>query len=790
MSYLNKNSLSPYLYTQEVTNPVLIEDKLFIVFENLLTKYQNHLSLEGLTFDWLDFVSFSKYEGFLGISYSNAVLGNTVKVRGNGNIYTVSILIKGYETSLTYDTNLWNFTFTGVSPEYKNNTPQIKDVQFNNDFASVVSMFQSILYGFSYLVETIDYIQYPQTKFLPEMYYEQPNSIPVMAEKILTTIVNDVETFRINSWSDIKTLQQEFKFDELFGSDNPIYNIVEPSLLKGLFAIKGSEDGLRFLLKYFDIEVLVYYADEIRELQLADNLAEEVTECDIMIDLTLGKNLALGVNPVTGQIDDNFAEIKFKSLVTKVMSVCLNILAFLYKKKFQDSWIDVDENGIRKNNNRWESENSTEEEVETYPNQYSPYFYAVCAPIAMDATQGSPSTLITYAGSGAVASDCDFNPSQYFSETWCDSILDYYDTGNATAVSAEYLAGEHGLVASQTARSWFSGVDTYHSTIEITILFSDSTSLEHTESVETNLRLQWTPKAGEGFTAEDDNSDTQIEAGQPYKDFTNSEELNLIQEESFVVNALVADENKFVEGSPYPLNSNYAVPVGINIISSIYEPIQVHSIDNYKNVSDSEIQNSHTETVESSVPELTKIRADDSRWVAEEFGINANDDYPDKTEFNIFQFIADEDRIILNPAEFASPYNLQDYTKKALNPDKIYAISYADESETAHSVDDYENAQSESSTDENHLIEDQYTPNTQLDDSLLTNSSISSDSSTGIDFFSAETNYEVYENFLVRNDFPTASDTNYAKPSNDSNVLYAIPYQQGVNSYFKYTVET
>lgn len=365
MSYLNKDSLPSYLYSQNITDSVLFESKLCDILETTLIVYND--KLKHSNFSWVDFVNSSTYSGYLGISSSNKFLGNNLNMRGNGNIYNMVFELSIYSITLSYDITTGIFTFSGVPSEYKVCLPTTIDILlFNETFDFAVSMYSTFVSHISNFIEEITYTKYLGMKFIPSIYQ---NSLPNMAESALRTIVSDIETFEMNSWTNIKTLQTEFNFNAIFGGDSPIYNIVEPSLLKSLFSIKGSESGLRFLLKYFGMEVIVYYYDDIMELGIGTQMVEEVTNCDIVIDLTLGQNMSLGVNPITHQIDDAYGDAMFNTLVMNVMSVCLNVIGFIFTKTFEDQWVGYDSHGLPLNNNRFDSTYEADLE-ETFSNIY------------------------------------------------------------------------------------------------------------------------------------------------------------------------------------------------------------------------------------------------------------------------------------------------------------------------------------------------------------------------------------------------------------------------------------
>lgn len=390
MSYLNKNSLPSYLYSQDISDPVLFESKLCDVMESILVRYKYKMS--NSIFSWVDFVNNSSYNGYLGISSSNKFLGNNINIRGNGNVYNITFELSIYSIVISYDNTTGIFTFSGVPSEYKVCLPNTSVLLYIETFDFAVSLYSAFMGYISNFIEKITYTKYLGINFIPDVYQ---NSIPNVVESSLLTEISDVESFEMNSWTNIKTLQTEFNFSAIFGTDSPIYNIVEPSLLKSLFSIKGSESGLRFLLKYFGMEVIVYYYDDIMELGIGTQLVEEVTNCDIVIDLTLGQKMSLGVNPITHQIDNNYGDAMFNALVMNVMSVCLNVIGFIFTKIFEDQWIGYDSNGVPLNNNKFDSTYEADQE-ETFSNIYS---YRVAKDsLVCDKTTNDPYFPITYYG--------------------------------------------------------------------------------------------------------------------------------------------------------------------------------------------------------------------------------------------------------------------------------------------------------------------------------------------------------------------------------------------------------
>lgn len=89
----------------------------------------------------------------------------------------------------------------------------------------------------------------------------KPNAVNMTAA-LLDKMIEDLDKFPLNDWSDINEFLPDFKLDVIFeGLDSKLYNIKDPELLKGYTAFKGTMTDILYLLKIANYKMIVYEAD-------------------------------------------------------------------------------------------------------------------------------------------------------------------------------------------------------------------------------------------------------------------------------------------------------------------------------------------------------------------------------------------------------------------------------------------------------------------------------------------------------------------------------------------------
>lgn len=184
-------------------------------------------------------------------------------------------------------------------------------------------------------------MDFTEKELIPGFYVSTDSPTPVTySDELLKNLLNDIESYPIDPWSDMAQLRKEFKIDEIFG-DSMVYNIDDPRLIKGFFAYRGTPFDLRYIFKAvgLDIDIVDHYnlvmqgfsqrvfnTPEIYKFKKkypkyrSQKAGENIKECEIeaQIQIMLDSELFTGVNAT--------AYAKIKEILKKRINACARII--------------------------------------------------------------------------------------------------------------------------------------------------------------------------------------------------------------------------------------------------------------------------------------------------------------------------------------------------------------------------------------------------------------------------------------------------------------------------------